>query len=111
MGMQGAIIAPLPPSPPPRGPMFPIWPRKPQTVGFTLFGWLPTRTPDVAAASYENYAQDPVSVCGGGKCGQGWGIVGMFRLRAPPFPSPLLSCHLADILQSTFLAQTLRAQH
>ena len=43
-----------------RGPMFPIWPKKAQTVGFTLFGWLPTKAPDVASATFEHYASDNV---------------------------------------------------
>ena len=46
--------------PPPRGPMFPIWPRKTEVVGFTLFGWFQAKAPDVAAATYENYASDSV---------------------------------------------------
>lgn len=48
--------------------MYPLWPRKPQSVGFTLFGWITTKpTEATAAGTFEQYASDQVRGEGGCK--------------------------------------------
>ncbi|GAX78878.1 hypothetical protein CEUSTIGMA_g6317.t1 [Chlamydomonas eustigma] len=41
-----------------RDSLYPIWPRKPPTVGFTLFGWLPSRKLAFPAQTFEDYAAE-----------------------------------------------------
>lgn len=45
--------------------MYPLWPRKPQSVGFTLFGWITTKpTEATAAGTFEQYVSDQVGGMG-----------------------------------------------